>query len=118
MKSWRGAACVSCWRGTRACSWWRSARMAARRLTRSPRTGLVFLDVVMPEYNGLEVVQAVGLAQMPLTVFATAYDHYAVAAFDANAVDYLLKPFDAERLGRAMDKVRRMAPAAQQAQVG
>ena len=82
------------------------------------RPELVFLDVDMPERNGLEVVAAVGLAQMPATVFATAYDHFAVAAFDANAVDYLLKPFDQERLDRALARVRRFGRAGQAASVG
>lgn len=68
---------------------------------------LVFLDVEMPELNGLDVVRRIGAAHMPATIFATAYDHYALAAFDANALDYLLKPFDEARLALAMDKARR-----------
>lgn len=76
----------------------------------------VFLDVQMPEVSGLEV--AASLPQpAPLVVFATAFDEYAVPAFDANAIDYLLKPFDAARLQRAMQRLRqrlatRAAPAA------
>ena len=54
---------------------------------------LVFLDVQMPELDGLEVIEAVGAAAMPLTVFVTAYDQHAIRAFEANALDYLLKPF-------------------------
>lgn len=68
---------------------------------------LVLLDMEMPELNGLEVVQRIGVCAMPATIFATAYDHYALGAFNANAVDYLVKPFDAERFGIAMDKARR-----------
>lgn len=68
---------------------------------------LVFLDVEMPELTGLEVVAQVGVAAMPATIFATAYDHYALRAFDANAMDYLLKPFDKERFDIALDKARR-----------
>ncbi|MCE3261007.1 MAG: DNA-binding response regulator [Pseudoduganella sp.] len=65
----------------------------------------IFLDVQMPEVSGLEV--AASLPQpAPLIVFATAFDEYAVPAFDANAIDYLLKPFDAERLRRAMQRLR------------
>ncbi len=79
---------------------------------------LVFLDVDMPELSGLEVVAEIGLERMPATIFATAYDHYAVAAFDANAVDYLLKPFEQERLERALVKVRRLPLPEQQACVG
>lgn len=70
------------------------------------RPDLVFLDVEMPELNGLDVVARIGAHHMPATVFATAYDHYAVAAFDANAVDYLVKPFDRPRFARAMARAR------------
>ena len=70
------------------------------------RPGLVFLDVQMPELDGLGVVQSIGVDQMPTTVFVTAYDHYAIPAFDANAVDYLLKPFDQDRFQRALRRAR------------
>ena len=50
---------------------------------------LVFLDVQMPEMDGFRVVEAIGANQMPVTIFVTAYDRYALDAFDANAVDYL-----------------------------
>ena len=59
---------------------------------------LVFLDVQMPELDGLQVIEAVGASDMPLIVFVTAYDQHAIRAFDANALDYLLKPFSDERL--------------------
>ncbi|HIG76080.1 MAG TPA: response regulator transcription factor [Bacteroidetes bacterium] len=68
---------------------------------------LVLLDVQMPGLTGLDVVREIGPEQMPATVFVTAYDHHALAAFDAEAVDYLLKPFDVERLRRALDRARR-----------
>ncbi len=76
----------------------------------------IFLDVQMPEVSGLEV--AASLPQpAPLVVFATAFDEYAVPAFDANAIDYLLKPFDAARLQRAMQRLReRLASRTAQAQ--
>ncbi len=67
---------------------------------------LVFLDVEMPERNGLEVVEHIGVERMPATIFATAYDHYALPAFDANAIDYLLKPFDQTRFIKSMTKAR------------
>lgn len=67
---------------------------------------LVFLDVEMPEADGLEVVDAIGVDRMPATIFVTAYDHYAVRAFDARAVDYVLKPLDAERFDAALDRAR------------
>src|SRR5262245_1968236 len=61
------------------------------------RPDLVFLDVQMPELTGLEVIAEVGAERMPLTVFVTAYDEHAIRAFEANALDYLLKPFSDER---------------------
>ena len=67
---------------------------------------LVFLDVEMPELSGIEVIRQVGPDRMPATIFATAYDHYAMAAFDANAIDYLLKPFDQERFAKSIEKAR------------
>lgn len=68
---------------------------------------LVFLDVQMPEMDGFEVVETVGIEQMPATVFVTAYDKFALRAFDANAVDYIVKPFDRERLKKAVERVKR-----------
>ena len=73
------------------------------------KPNLVFLDVQMPEMDGLEVVRRIGPAQMPTTIFVTAYDRYALQAFDANALDYLLKPVGQERfqiaLGRAKERI-------------
>lgn len=68
---------------------------------------LVFLDVQMPEVDGFDVIEAVGPERMPLVIFATAYDKYALQAFDAHALDYLLKPFDEERFQRALDRARK-----------
>ncbi|GAA0721897.1 LytTR family DNA-binding domain-containing protein [Dokdonella soli] len=68
---------------------------------------LMFLDVQMPGVNGLELLRAVPLPQLPLTVFVTAYDQYAMQAFDANALDYLLKPIDDARLDAAVERARR-----------
>jgi two-component system LytT family response regulator len=67
---------------------------------------LVFLDVQMPELDGFGVVHRVGAEQMPVTIFVTAHDQYALAAFDANALDYLLKPFGKARFDRAMGRAR------------
>jgi two-component system LytT family response regulator len=67
--------------------------------------GLVFLDVQMPGMNGFEVVRALG-PEAPPIVFVTAYDEFAIHAFEANAVDYLLKPFPDERFWTALDRVR------------
>ncbi|MCA9743801.1 MAG: response regulator transcription factor [Deferribacteres bacterium] len=58
---------------------------------------LIFLDIQMPGMTGLEVIEAVGSEAMPAVVFVTAYDQYAIEAFDVQAVDYLLKPYDAAR---------------------
>ena len=66
---------------------------------------MVFLDVQMPELNGLEVIAEVGAERMPLTVFVTAYDQHAIRAFEANALDYLLKPFSDERFEATMARV-------------
>jgi len=68
---------------------------------------VVFLDVRMPDIDGFEVVDAIGVEAMPLVVFATAHEEYALKAFDAGALDYLLKPFDEERFRRAVGRVRR-----------
>ncbi|MES2321532.1 MAG: response regulator [Pseudomonadota bacterium] len=66
---------------------------------------VVYLDIQMPEVSGIEL--AASLPQpAPLIVFATAYDQYAISAFDANAIDYLLKPYDQERLQRSLQRVR------------
>ncbi|HEX6587831.1 MAG TPA: LytTR family DNA-binding domain-containing protein [Longimicrobiales bacterium] len=66
---------------------------------------VVFLDVAMPELDGFEVLASLPAEEAPLVVFVTAYDEYAVRAFEVNAVDYLLKPFDAARVHAAVDKV-------------
>jgi len=68
---------------------------------------LVFLDVQMPECDGFDVLEAIGPERMPPVIFATAYDKYAVRAFDAQALDYLLKPFDEERFQQAMGRARK-----------
>ena len=69
---------------------------------------LVFLDVQMPGQTGLDIVRAIGPAAMPATIFVTAYDQYALQAFDVAAVDYLMKPFDDERFEQAFRRARRM----------
>jgi len=67
---------------------------------------LVFLDVQMPELDGFAVVHRIGVERMPATIFVTAYDRYALAAFDANALDYILKPFGKSRFERALARAR------------
>ena len=68
------------------------------------RPDVLFLDIQMPEISGLEVAASLP-APAPLIVFVTAFDQYAIRAFDANATDYLLKPYDAVRLQRAVQRV-------------
>lgn len=65
---------------------------------------LIFLDIKMPKLDGFDVLELLG-DQTPFVVFVTAYDEYAVQAFEANAVDYLLKPVDPERLKKAISKI-------------
>jgi two-component system LytT family response regulator len=67
---------------------------------------LLFLDVQMPELDGLAVIDAIGAAEMPLTVFVTAFDQHAIRAFEANALDYLLKPFSDERFEATMCRAK------------
>ena len=73
---------------------------------RSAQPNIVFLDIQMPEMDGFQVVETIGVEKMPVTVFVTAFDRYAIRAFDANAVDYLLKPFEPERFARALARAR------------
>jgi two-component system, LytTR family, response regulator len=71
---------------------------------------VAFLDIQMPEVSGLEVAASLP-APAPLIVFVTAFDQYAIQAFDANAIDYLLKPYDQARLQRALERVRQRLAA-------
>jgi two-component system, LytTR family, response regulator len=81
---------------------------AAVDAIRTLRPDLVFLDVQMPGKTGLEVVREIGPDAMPATIFVTAYDQYAIQAFDVAAVDYLVKPFDDERFEQALQRARRL----------
>lgn len=80
---------------------------AAVEAIRSMRPDLVFLDVQMPRMSGIDVVQAIGPTEMPATIFVTAYDQYALDAFDSAAVDYLVKPFKDDRFEEAVRRARR-----------
>ena len=75
-------------------------------LIHSYQPDVVFLDVKMPELDGLGVIDRVGIAAMPLTIFVTAYDEHAIRAFEANALDYLLKPYSDQRFRSAMSRAR------------
>lgn len=79
---------------------------AALEAIRTLRPDLVFLDVQMPGKSGVDVAKEMG-AEMPATVFVTAFDRHAVEAFELEAVDYLVKPFDDERFGQAFRRARR-----------
>jgi len=72
----------------------------------SKKPHLVFLDVQMPEMDGFEVVRRVGPEKMPALVFVTAYDRYALRAFDTNALDYLLKPVAQVRFEKALARAK------------
>jgi two-component system, LytTR family, response regulator len=98
-----------------------TGREAARAI-RSLAPDLVFLDIQMPELDGFAVIDAVGVDAMPPVVFVTAYDEYALRAFEVHALDYLLKPFAPERfravLRRARERQRAATPAALAALLG
>ena len=72
---------------------------------------LMFLDVQMPEIGGFEIVERLGVQQLPPTVFVTAYHEHAVRAFDIEAVGYLTKPNNADRLAKAVERVRKKIAA-------
>lgn len=78
---------------------------------------LLFLDIEMPELNGFEVLQEIRVAPMPAVVFVTAYDKYAIQAFEAHALDYLLKPFDLERFERTLERARKQIAASRNGQL-
>src|SRR5436190_11656229 len=73
---------------------------------KTEKPDLVFLDIQMPEKNGFEVIKSLDAKTVPTVVFVTAYDQYALQAFDVHALDYLLKPFNRERLHRAVTRAR------------
>jgi len=78
---------------------------------------LLFLDVQMPDLDGFEVLARVPRGRWPQVVFVTAYDQYALRAFDVHAVDYLLKPFDNDRFRQAVDRAARRVEVAERAEL-
>ncbi len=82
-----------------------NGRDAIRAIEESP-PDLLFLDVQMPEVDGLDVLQAIGVGRVPVVIFVTAYDQFALRAFEAQALDYLLKPFGDERFDAALERAR------------
>jgi two-component system LytT family response regulator len=86
-----------------------NGKEAIESLEASP-PDLLFLDIQMPEIDGFDVLETIGVGRVPVVIFVTAYDKFALRAFEAHALDYLLKPFDDERfeaaLHRARDRIR------------
>jgi two-component system LytT family response regulator len=81
--------------------------MEALSEIRDTKPDLVFLDVQMPECDGFDVLELLGRDLPPAVVFVTAYDQYALRAFEAGALDYLLKPFDNDRFDRALGRAKK-----------
>lgn len=81
--------------------------LAATQLIQEAKPDILFLDVQMPGVDAFGVIEAVGAENMPLTIFVTAYDRFAIQAFESDAIDYLLKPFGDLRFERTMEKVRK-----------
>lgn len=79
----------------------------AVKMIKSLKPDLVLLDIQMPRYDGLAVLENVGGEHLPLVIFVTAYDVYAVRAFEAHALDYLLKPFSSKRFAEVLQRARR-----------
>ncbi len=72
----------------------------------SSRPDLLFLDIQMPEVDGFEVLETIGVGRVPVVVFVTSYDQFAVKAFEAQALDYLMKPFDDQRFITTLQRAR------------
>ena len=85
---------------------------SAMEAVRAGRPDILFLDVQMPEVDGFGVLRAVRDVGVPAVVFVTAFGQHAVRAFDEEATDYLVKPFDDDRFGRALDRARARIEAA------
>src|SRR5882724_4315316 len=78
----------------------------ALRVIKKLKPDLLFLDIQMPELDGFAVLQALEWEHVPLVIFVTAYDQYAMRAFEVHALDYLLKPFDDHKFDRAMNRAK------------
>jgi len=92
--------------------------VAAMNVMEAERPDIVFLDIQMPRLGGLDLVQALGAENMPHTIFVTAYDQYAVRAFETAAVDYLVKPFSDERFEQSMSRIKARICQSQPSQLG
>lgn len=82
----------------------------AIRAVNRERPDVLFLDIQMPAINGFELLSMIDEQLMPLVVFVTAYDEYALKAFEENALDYLLKPIEKERLAKTLEKLKKRFP--------
>ncbi|MCP4724201.1 MAG: response regulator transcription factor [bacterium] len=80
----------------------------AVKMINKEKPDLVFLDIQMPEMNGFEVLEALGSKDIPYVIFVTAYDKYAVKAFEINAIDYLLKPYDQDRFLESVNRAKEL----------
>lgn len=83
--------------------------LSAIEVVRDQAPDILFIDIRMPGMDGLQVVEAIAGEAMPHVVFVTAFDDYALKAFDLHAIDYLLKPFDPTRFARALDRAKEAA---------
>jgi two-component system, LytTR family, response regulator len=83
----------------------------AVQMIRELHPDLVFLDVQMPGRTGIDVVEEIGAEELPVTIFTTAYERFALKAFDVAAIDYLVKPFDDERFAQALSRARKAIEA-------
>lgn len=79
---------------------------------------VIFLDIQMPEMDGFQVVEQIGANEMPVTVFVTAFDKYALRAFEAHALDYLLKPFDHDRFDTALQRAKALVRQRKLGEIG
>ena len=79
---------------------------AGLEIVRSRRVDVALLDVRMPEYDGFDMLEMLGAEAPPAVIFVTAYDQYALRAFEVHAFDYLLKPFDRERFDKAWQRAK------------
>lgn len=85
---------------------------------RTLKPDLLFLDVQMPDMDAFGVIGAIGVERMPVTIFVTAYDKYAVKGFEARALDYVLKPFDEERFAGAVARAKQYIRQQRQSELG
>ena len=85
---------------------------AAVQLIDAVKPDLAFLDIQIPELDGFGVISAIGVDNMPVLVFVTAYDQYTLKAFDVHALDYLLKPFDQQRFSKTLKRAKQQVAVA------